>query len=636
MRLLVLILLITTSITSLAGGDKRFPVSEIPDDLIKNAHAVIRYSDEEYEILDVDKAVYRVKQAVTIFSEKGKSLALVYEMYDELSKVNSIEAWVYDKDGNEIVKLRKGDINDQSYVSGFSLYEDNRVKWADMSQKQFPYTVYSEIEVTYDFLFSIRPFIPVPDENISVMEASYTLISDDELYPRFKAVNFPNDPVESVNSDGKKVTKWKITDLTAVETEPYGRSFTDKTPQVLISPSKFSFEGYEGDMSTWDSFGEWILSLNKDRNTLSEATKMKLQEMTKGMSDLEKVMAIYDYMQNKTRYVSIQLGIGGYQPFESGLVDDVGYGDCKALSFYTKSMLEAVGIPSNYVLVYAGDKPLPLYKDFPAARFNHAILAVPMAADTVWLECTSQTKPNGFLGSFTDNRDVLMITENGARIVRTPEYGPSDNVQSRYATIRIRDDGNAEASVQTRFKGIQYEYGGLSQVIHLGEEDQKKWIYNTSRIPHYELRSFQMTNHEDLVPYADVEMTMDLPKFSSIGGKRMFFEPNLMNQWDNPLPKTADRTEPVKFRRGLEESDSLVFEFPSHLRPEYLPDPVIIESEFGKYETHYEFIQGRLIYVRNFILYSGEYSANKYQDIFQFFNEVVRNDKKKVVLLNGT
>jgi hypothetical protein len=557
-------------------------------------------------------------------------------MYDDLTRINSISAQIYDKNGNEISKLKKSDINDQSFISGFSLYEDNRVKWADMSQKQFPYTVYSEIEVTYNFLFSIRPFIPVQDENISVMQASYALIANDDLYPRFKPVNFPNDPVESRSENGKKVTRWEVRNLAATETEPFGYSITDKSPHVLISPTKFRFEGYEGDMSSWDSFAKWILLLNEDRNTLSEETKKKLQDMTKGMSDYDKVMTIYDYMQNKTRYVSIQLGIGGYQPFESGLVDDVGYGDCKALSFYTKSMLEAVGVPSNYILVSAGDRPAALYSDFPAPRFNHAILAVPMGADTVWLECTSQTNPNGFLGSHTDNRDVLMITENGAEIVRTPKYGPSENVQSRHANIEIRDDGNAVAQVKTRFSGLQYEYGGLSEVLHLGEEDQKKWIYRTSRIPHYELESFRMTNHEGLVPFADVEMKLFLPKFSSVGGKRMFFEPNLMNQWENPLPKTDTRTEPVKIRRGFVESDTVVFDFPSHLRPEYLPEPMVIESEFGKYKSHYAFIQGQLIYVRTFTLYSGEHPAEKYQDLFEFFNEVSRNDKKKVVLLNGT
>ena len=89
-------------------------------------------------------------------------------------------------------------------------------------------------------------------------------------------------------------------------------------------------------------------------------------------------------MQNKTRYVSIQLGIGGYQPFEASVVDKTGYGDCKALSNYMLSMLETIGIKGHYALIMAGQNSPELEEDFPSSQFNHAIVAVPNGADTLW------------------------------------------------------------------------------------------------------------------------------------------------------------------------------------------------------------------------------------------------------------
>jgi len=52
--------------------------------------------------------------------------------------------------------------------------------------------------------------------------------------------------------------------------------------------------------------------------------------------------------------VSIQIGIGGWQPFDASTVQRLSYGDCKALANYMKTLLEAVGLSANYCLVNAG------------------------------------------------------------------------------------------------------------------------------------------------------------------------------------------------------------------------------------------------------------------------------------------
>ena len=53
---------------------------------------------------------------------------------------------------------------------------------------------------------------------------------------------------------------------------------------------------------------------------------------------IEKAKIVYKYMQEKTRYISVQVGIGGFKPMLAKDVDRLGYGDCKALSNYTKAL----------------------------------------------------------------------------------------------------------------------------------------------------------------------------------------------------------------------------------------------------------------------------------------------------------
>ena len=119
------------------------------------------------------------------------------------------------------------------------------------------------------------------------------------------------------------------------------------------------------------------------------------------------------------RYVSIQLGIGGFKPSAAKFVDEKKYGDCKALTNYMKNLLSVVGIASYPALINAGYNKYPADTRFPSDPFNHVILCVPMEKDTVWLECTSNNAKAGFFGllyrkqkCFIDYREGRGISKN--------------------------------------------------------------------------------------------------------------------------------------------------------------------------------------------------------------------------------
>ncbi|HRX01051.1 MAG TPA: DUF3857 domain-containing transglutaminase family protein, partial [Cyclobacteriaceae bacterium] len=368
-----------------ASGPVNYSAAQIPDSLKSDANVVVRLDETTFTILNEKSAVQKGHEVYTILNVQGSEWAEKVLFYSKLIKVKSFNGNLYNKDGELVKKIKQSEIYDQSAVSGYSLYEDNRLKVADLKYGSYPYTVEFTYELEYDFLFYIPTFQVQPQPKVAVENSSFVIEWDAKLTPpRYKEINMPVMARAESNTGSRPSLTWKLGHLPAYKQEPFGPMAHEISPQVLLAPSSFEFEGYYGRMEDWDRFGLWINSLGKNRLNLSAETVAKARELTASASSItEKIDILYKYMQSRTRYVSIQIGIGGYQPFDAATVDRVGYGDCKALSNYMVALLEAVGIPSNYTLIRAGQHAPKMVTDFPSTQFNHAVVMVPIEQDTV-------------------------------------------------------------------------------------------------------------------------------------------------------------------------------------------------------------------------------------------------------------
>jgi transglutaminase-like putative cysteine protease len=166
---------------------------------------------------------------------------------------------------------------------------------------------------------------------------------------------------------------------------------------------------------------------------------------------VKKAKIIYKYVQEKSRYVNISIGIGGWKPMLASDVDRLGYGDCKALSNYTKALLKAVDVPSYNTILYGNPKKRNIEADFVSMQGNHMILAIPNKNSFIFLECTSQVDPFGYQGTFTDDRDVLVVKPEGGEIVRTKIYQDEDNAQKSKGKYAIAENGEFIRQNRNRF-----------------------------------------------------------------------------------------------------------------------------------------------------------------------------------------
>lgn len=627
------LLCLVASLEASAKDDPKYPVSTIPQNLKIGADVVVREDHIKFTILEKNHAKKYVHFVATIFNEKGKEYASHDVNYDKLSKILFLNGTAYDAAGIVMTRLKNKDVYDHASFDGFTLFSDLRLKSVDLAQPTYPYTVEFEYEVEYQFLYHI-PGSWWGDEKVSYQNISYELAYPVGLAPRYKLFNIECTPKKTTNAGGEAII-WKFENIATTKSEVFAPSLAETLPHIVAAPTEFEFGGYGGKMDSWQHFGQWIHSLNRDRDILPEETKAKVKSIITPLKTREeKVKALYEFMQSKTRYVGIQVGIGGYQPFDASVVDKNGYGDCKALSNYMVALCKEAGISANYVLISAGANP-SFDVDFPSTQFNHAIAAVPNGNDTLWLECTSQTNPFGYQGKFTGDRKALMITGDGASVVKTIQYKPKDNQQNRVASVVIDATGNAKATITTKFTGTRYEGGGLDNVLRNADE-LKKWIQNNTNIPIFDINSFSVEEKKDKIPSAIVTMDLTLNRYSNVSGKRLFLNPNLMNRLTTLLEKTNERKTDVVLKSNFIDTDSVAYSVPENLYPEFLPQPVKLTSRFGEYETTFQFDAGKVIYTRKLKMWKGRYPKEAYNELVDFYKNINKADNTKLVFLNKT
>lgn len=608
----------------------QYAVDNIAPELLKNANAVVRMDEKVFELKSPKNATMTHKYAITILNYKADGLAHFQEFYDPWRKISSIKGTVYDKNGKQIKKTKKKDIIDASAVSGF--YEDNRIKVIEILNNEYPFTVEFEYKIKYSGLLAYPTWDPIPKYKVSVQQSSYKLLTPSDMDFRYKGYNISIEPkISSIKN--KKIYEWELENFSALKYEPYSPSSRKIFPHVFFSPNDFEYDGYKGNMKDWESYGKWLYDLAEGRDELDSETIKEIQQLVMGVDDKkEKVRIIYEHLQSKTRYISIQLGIGGWQPFKAKDVDKTGYGDCKGLSNYTRAMLKSVGVKSYNAAIGAGPYHLSFDEDFPCLNHaNHMILCVPLEQDTIWLECTSQNQPFAYTGTFTDNRNALLITEDGGKIVRTTSYDQSMNTQTRNATVKIDRDGNAIAKVNTKYRGIQY--GNVEYQFLRNEKEKKEELYERLDISNMELEKFNYTQTKNKIPEAEENIEMSIKNYASITGKRIFVPLNILNKRKKAPPRVKNRKTDIVIRRGEMDTDKITYEVPASFDIEHLPKSVSIESDFGTYTADVSQEKNKITYVRTLKIHKKTFPPERYKDLLKFYKKIVRADKMKLVMV---
>lgn len=607
-----------------------FPVSAIPENLKKNADAVIRKDITIAQINKIDDIRYQYYTVTTVMNKDGDSNAQVYIPYEKGNSISDVKVSVYDEAGKKIKSFSRSDFGDFANNNQGTFYSDNRVLVLPYTPTQYPYTVEFSYQTGDENTIFLPDFSPFRSTHVSLEEARMKIINKSgiELKSKIYPSPYQYTTVTESESAGEKI--YSYTNVPALD-EAFLLPRPEKIlPKVSFALTKFNLEGKQGSINDWKDFGTWYYKNILEPVFVStpaikaEVAALKLQGTTE-----EKVRKIYQHMQSRTRYIFVALGIGGWQPMLPDEVQKKGYGDCKGLSTYMKTLLDEAGIPSYYCKINSGTSPVSFDKDFPKMGGNHIVLMVPTEKGNIWLENTSQQMAFNHLGYTTTDRNVLVVKKDGIEVLDTPTYSAGQSKEKQILTVHLNEDNSISGKGSFTFTGNQYDYTlGFASLAPKERNETVKSMMDVLNFEKIEMNNF-LNDRDHAV--ATFDLDFKAANYSKNAGSSMIFR--AVPVYSGQIYKTDENRQlPFELRQSFEDEYEISFALPKNYRMEEMPENVSLSSEFGTYKLTFAKNGEEVKVSRIMRINKGLYPKEKYNEYIKFRKKIISNDNSKILI----
>jgi len=563
--------------------------------------------------------------SIKINTRKGETACSFAIPYSKKDKIVIENAYISDSFGRVVRKLKNSEIITQSYLNNSSFYQDSYLKKFEIKHNIYPYTITICYKITHSDFFAIDNWLAISDiweynnvVNQNVKSAKLIVDTPNNYEIKYSCKNIDEPKIEILSN--RKILTWQ-TAYQKQKWENYAPFSALKIPQVTIVPVNFKY-GTKGSWQSWETFAEWINQLNKGTRNLPIREKQNIDKLLLNVTDVrQKIEILYRYLQNNTRYVNVSLNIGGLKSHSAEYVSVNKYGDCKALSTYMLAMLDYVGIPAHYTLIYSGENIRDIDFDFPFQVFNHVIVCVPLANDTLFLDCTDKNIPFGYVGTFIQNRPALVCSEKPF-FAHTPKLTEKDveclmNVEINQNSISVKLTQQGDY-----YSLFSYIENNLSKTAM--EKYLRRIFTGTFQLETYKIRKSDL-------PEIFIDLQLRNNNLQKIYGNDIFLNPFARDIFSD-LEKPAERKQEFRLNFPLSYSDTIIYNLPKNLDIKEFSRTEQENSKFGKYFYNFEVSNNRLIVIKQRTIYSGQYDSEQYADFYDFIEKLNKIEQQNIHL----
>ncbi len=624
----ILSVMMLSLFSMLAGAQKTaWTASDIADSLRKEAYSVVRDYQTAVTAPSMTQMSMHCRKVVTVLNKKGDRHAMWSCSTSRFSQLVSFSGKVYDASGKVIQKLKRSDLHTTQYSE--HLATDVQYHYVQSPVTDYPYTVeYEWEEKSNDGYTEYDYFLPLKHEHQSLENASFTLTvpAATEIRQLCLPHAWPQEKKTSVTDD---VYVWSVPAMKCMVYDEYEDHPMYFMPSIIAMPMNYRFGASTGTQDSWESKGKWYAQLAEGRDVLLPQDREKVHELISACTtDYDKILALYRYLGEKTRYVSIQLGIGGWQPMSAEEVGRTGFGDCKALANYMQALLKEAGITSYQTIISTEYKDL--LDGFPNMhQTDHVILTIPRAdGSSLVVECTNPHLPLGYIPGSYAGHEALQIKEDNSTLTRIRDYSAEDNYEDMKADIALSPDGKADISYSCDHYGARY--GLVRSLVDQDDKERRDRLRRWINLADPVVGNVKVDEQKNDAPHINVQFDAKA-SYGKVVGSKIFVPCCPFHAVSVPRFR-ADRQRPIVLESAYALNDEIRIAIPegyTYTAGE-MRDSVV--TDFGSCTIHVR-QEGRTVIVTGkSVAVKGHFDISRKEEFVAYREKLSKMSRRQIVL----
>ena len=619
------------------------PVSAKIDD-----DAVVLLDESLLQVLPDGRFLTRTRRAVRILSAEGRKHAVAVVRYEtDSDKLRSLQGWMIAPAGKSRTFPKSRIVDAATDAGALELYRASRMSILNARDEAEPGAVFgSESVVEERTVFTQR--VQTLQEQLPVECARFAV----ELPPGWGiAARTLNGEALVPVVRGASHT-WEARGLRAPVHEPRGLELSSLTMRLAVDlqPPAGGVRGVPfACFDSWGAIVRYLLPKYDAAAAPDAAMRSGAATMAAACPDAWQRTAALGRFAQGVNYVSISLqanAAGGYIPRPAAKVFACNYGDCKDKATLLRGLLQAQGIESFPVLLYAGDPSFVTSEWASPYQFNHCILAIrvdasapatatidhPTLGRLLFFDPTDSLTPPGLLARDDLGGLALILAPGEETLTRLPSVAAAQNRFTRTVRARLEAGGALSGTVEE----TSFGHSSVSERRYLRERTPtdyrtftESWLGNT-------LPAARISRLESKDEFERAEFRLSVDFATRTYGKPMrnvllVFKPVLLTRRDSLALKKETRTQPVVLEARVFEEQTEI-ELPEGFRVDEKIEPVALTGAFGSYSARATVEAGKLLFTRRLELANAIVPAKDYEAVRGFFEKILQTEQTPVVL----